>query len=160
MIRAALPSLLLCAFVTTAPVAHAGSFMFSDAPEPPKAPAGRTSIEIDHPTYRMRLTLEQKLETNDAEFSRGRSGFYVLVASASALGRGALEVSAIEAAGECTRGRPKFGLTRPTIDGFRSSTYAAYFGPYMTREQAAEVRDSIQPCVPDTYIARGVIQRF
>lgn len=116
------------------------------------AQAGGTDIEVKKPGYDIKLTITEKVVSNATE------GHYVFIASADL--DGAIKVEAIENAAICTGVHPHFGLTKPSEGGFSFPAYAAYYGPYATRQEALTVRTAVKECVQDAFIKRGRIQRF
>ena len=128
-------------FIST--LAAATMFIFGNA-----AQAQSTEVTLGGETYEAKLVITEKMVSNDAEYSRGRLGYYVFIASAHT--DGAIDVQAIENAMDCTSVRPRFGLTKPTNGYFKFPAYVVYYGPYA----------NLGYCVQDEYISAGVIQRF
>lgn len=122
------------------------------------AQAGTTEVSGGDGTVQFKLVITKKLISDDTEYSHGRLGYYVFVASAHT--DGFIDVQSIENAANCTSVRPRFGLTKTTPGYFKFPAYAVYYGPYNNISEAQEAKGAINHCVDDAYIAAGVIQRF
>lgn len=106
----------------------------------------------------IKIAVTANLVNDDIAYTQGKSGFYVFVASART--DGFIYMDAIESVATCTSVRPRFGRTLPSLNGFKLSTYAVYYGPYRTNQEANDVRSAIRPCIYDTFVSSGVMQRF
>ena len=122
------------------------------------AQEGSAEVRMGGKTYEATLVITEKMISNDTEYSHGRLGYYVFVASAHTNGQ--IDVQSIENAANCTSVRPRFGVTKPTSGYFKFSAYAVYYGPYVSFQEAKNAKEAVNECVSDAYIAAGVIQRF
>ena len=122
------------------------------------AQAGGANVLVDNERLQVQLVITEKLPSSDTEFSQGREGHYVFIASARP--DDVIQTSAISQAAACTGIRPRFGLTQQTVGGFNFPAYASYYGPYADRQEAVRVRAAVALCVSDAYVRSGIIQRF
>jgi hypothetical protein len=122
------------------------------------AQAGGVNFYTETGSVIISMKVTEKMVNNDSEYSQGRLGNYVFIASA--LPDGAIHVGTIENVANCTGVRPRFGLTQPTPGYFRFPSYVVYYGPYATKDEAVDVRRAVTSCVPDAYNKAGVILRF
>ena len=122
------------------------------------AQAGGGEIVFENDDVRVDVVIHPKLPPADTEFTQDQGGHYVFVASARP--EDVIQTSAMEQATICTGIRPYFGMTQPTAGGFNFQAYAAYYGPYASREEAVTFRETVAVCVSDAYVRSGLIQRF